>query len=276
MSSNRTPIILSPHNLVDRLGDRSLKIIYVGKEDKYAEAHIPGAARISHSALNYGIAPQVGHLPNVNDLESAFRNLGLCNHHHVICYDDDAGTAAARLFWVLEAMGHKGVSFLDGGFLAWSARHYPISSDTPEIETGDWRAVPNPDVIASKSEVLLSLDNPDIQILDARTEEEHMGLKSASDRKGHIPGAISFNWLQSRNTEHHNLLKPLEELQASLDERGLNKQKEIIAHCQTHQRSCHSYMMLRALGYPKVRGFAGSWSEWAADPNSPIINLQES
>ncbi len=275
MSSFITPVILSPETLADQLGDPNLLIIYVGKEEKYAEGHLPGAVRVSHGDLNYGIAPLAGHLPAVDQLQSRFRKLGLQIHHHVVCYDDDAGTAAARLFWVLEAMGHPKVSYLDGGFIAWSNLNLPVSTAVPLRKQGNWLANPDPEVIATKEDVLQALDNPEIQILDARSEEEHSGIKSASDRKGHIPGAISFNWLHTRNTANQNRLKPLEELQSALDERGFDKQKEVIAHCQTHQRSSHSYMLLRALGYPQVRGFAGSWSEWAADPDTPVINLQE-
>ena len=192
MSNSRLPILLSPEILAHHIYDNSVLVVYVGKEEKYLEGHIPNAMRISHSDLNHGVAPKAGHLPAIGQLESLFRSIGLNNEHHIVSYDDEAGTAAARLFWLLEAMGHRKVSFLDGGYLSWTNLNLPVSTDLSRITEGSWKAHPDPEVLATKDYVYASIDNADIQILDARTEEEHIGLKSASDRKGHIPGAILF------------------------------------------------------------------------------------
>ena len=274
MPTNRLPVLLHPGSISSLLNCDWLKVLYVGDEDKYAEGHIPGSLRISHKDLNHGVAPCAGHLPATEQLERLFRSIGLEKEHHVVCCDEDSGTAAARLFWVLEAMGHHQVSFLDGGMLAWRAKGLGLSTVPAECQVSNWSAAPNPDVLATKEYVINGLDNPQIQILDARSEEEYGGIKSASDRRGHIPQSISMNWLNTRDPHLNNQFKPLTELQEMLNEAGLKQSSEIIAHCQTHQRSSHSYVMLRALGYNKVRGFAGSWSEWAADNATPIVDPQ--
>ncbi len=275
MTTSKLPILLSPETLSAHLNDQSVQVVYVGTEEKYVEGHIEGATHLTHASLNFGIAPTAGHLPSPDHLQQLFAGIGLNEDTHVVCYDDEAGTAAARLFWVLEAMGHQHVSFLDGGLLAWRAAGFTLTSAISPRRTGNWTPTPQSQVLATKEYVLESLANPEIQILDARSEEEYAGIKSASERKGHIPNAISMNWLNTRDPNLNNQLKPLQALQRTLDQLGLSQSKEIIAHCQTHQRSCHSYMMLRALGYKNIRGFAGSWSEWSADLSMPVVNLQD-
>jgi len=275
MTTGKLPILLSPETLSLHLNDQQVRAVYVGAEEKYAAGHIQGSAHLTHASLNFGVAPTAGYLPADDHLQQLFQTIGLNENTHVVCYDDEAGTAAARLFWVLEAMGHRHVSFLNGGLLAWQAAGFSLTTAIPAVQTGNWTPVPQPQLLATKEYVRDALTNPEIGILDARSEDEHNGIKSASERKGHIPGAVSMDWLSTRDVNSNNQLKPLAELQQRLDQLGLAQSKEIIAHCQTHQRSCHSYMMLRALGYQKIRGFAGSWSEWSADSNMPVTNPQK-
>ena len=215
----------------------------------------------------------MGYLPPRPELQTLFRNLGVNDSDHVVCYDDDGGVAAARLFWVLEVMGHSGVSYLDGGLLAWNALSLPVESGETArpAKPGNWTPAHKPALLATKQEVLEAIESDHSQILDARSPEEHNGLKSASARRGHIPGAIHLNWLDTRDTANNNRLKSPEELRSMLQQRGVNPDNTIIPHCQTHHRSSHSYMMLRSLGYRHIAGYAGSWSEWAADTTLPIV-----
>ena len=89
-------------------------------------------------------------------------------------------------------------------------------------------------------------------------------------RGGHIPGARNLNWLDTIDTSRNNRLKSSEELREMLNERGITPDKEIITYCQTHHRSSHSYAMLKSLGFPHIRGYAGSWSEWGNSIETPI------
>ena len=89
-------------------------------------------------------------------------------------------------------------------------------------------------------------------------------------RGGHIPGAINLNWLNSIDTQGDFRLKCKPELDMMLFERNISPDNEIVVYCQTHHRSAQSWMMLRHLGFPKVRGYPGSWSEWENDLNTPV------
>ena len=125
-------------------------------------------------------------------------------------------------------------------------------------------------MLATKADVLSALDDPTSQIVDARSLEEFMGTKSASDRKGRIPGAIHLNWLDTMDPDRNHQLLPNDALEKLLSNRNIDRQCEVIVHCQTHHRSSHSYVMLKSLGFDKLRGYAGSWAEWAADLGLPI------
>lgn len=270
MPENALPYLLDPEVLINHLNENSLRIVCLGKREQYLAAHIPGAVYLDVRMLNRGTKPAPGLLPEITIIEQTFQKIGLTDSTHVVSYDDDAGTAAARLIWVLEAMGHRRQSFLDGGLNSWKALGLPLQSGAESIMMTDWKARPDAAVIADKQYVAESLGNPAIQILDARSPEEHLGIKFALHRRGKIPGSVNLNWLDTIDTTNHQRLKSIEKLEQMLRDRGFDRRNEIITHCQTHQRSSHSFMMLRALGFEKVRGYAGSWSEWAEDPLLPV------
>ena len=125
-------------------------------------------------------------------------------------------------------------------------------------------------VIADKDYVLAALHNDDIAFLDARSPAEYRGEKSAAARHGRIPGAVNFNWLDTMNADDFYRFKQSAELSATLAKLGVTPDHEVITYCQTHHRSAHSFMMLRHLGFARVRGYPGSWSEWGNDASLPI------
>ena len=263
------PSLIDSALLAKHLGRPNLLIVCVGRQDQFVAAHIPGAVHLSASRLSLGSKPAPGLLPDIEAIQQTWRETGLQSGDHVVCYDDEAGTKAARAFWVLEAMGHQSVSFLDGGLTAWIAEKLPLESGRPSTRESTWSAKPDAGVLATKQYVLESLSDDNIQILDARSPEEHNGLRSASARRGKIPGALNLNWVDTIDPATRRLKSPAQ-LTRLLAATGIKPENEILVHCQTHQRSSHSFMMLRSLGFKHVRGYAGSWSEWAADSTLPI------
>ena len=89
-------------------------------------------------------------------------------------------------------------------------------------------------------------------------------------RGGHIPGAVNLNWMDTMDPQRQLRLQPAPVLRQLLDLRGVTTDKEVIVYCQTHHRSAHTYWVLRYLGYPRVRGYPGAWSEWGNDPSVPV------
>ena len=276
---NLLPPLVSPGRLESHLSDGDLLIVCTGNREQYLRSHIPGAVHLDVSTLNFGEPPVKGLLPPIDQLETTFSRLGLTDQTHVVAYDDEATTSAARLFWVLEAVGHKRVSFLDGGLAGWQALELPLESGEVTGKPVSWRGTLDDTVITGHEAILTHIENGDVEhgrvrILDSRAPEEYQGLKSASERKGRIPGAVNLNWLDTIGDDR--MLKSPASLEAALAALGIDPGSDVIVHCQTHQRSSHSFMMLRSLGYSRVRGYPGSWSEWSLNPELPIVGRRES
>ena len=115
-----------------------------------------------------------------------------------------------------------------------------------------------------------AIDDDDQAIWDARSPEEYRGEKVAAQRGGHIPGAINIDWLELMDRERQLRLVDLQDLQQRLDKLGLSKDKTVITHCQTHHRSGLSYLAMKILGYDRIKGYHGSWSEWGNLPSTPV------
>ncbi|MDD9810888.1 MAG: sulfurtransferase [Gammaproteobacteria bacterium] len=269
-ASPASPTVIEAADLAARLPDDELLIVDVGAAETYRKAHLPGAVHLDYARLILGRPPAPGLMPPPAQLEAALRGIGLAANKHVIAYDDSGNGRASRLLWTLEALGHAKFSLLNGGLIAWLGEGCATETTVNEAAPGDFTARPNPAVVADKQFVLAALDDHRFQLLDARTPEEYHGLKSPSARSGRIPGAVNLNWLDTIDRDHHLRYKPAAELEAMLAERGISRDKEIITYCQTHHRSSHAFMLLRHLGFDKVRGYPGSWSEWGNAIDLPI------
>lgn len=128
----------------------------------------------------------------------------------------------------------------------------------------------NPEGIANKDYILSRLGQDDLALLDTRSPSEYAGLDVRAARGGHIPGAVNMNWTDAMDLGNHLRFKPDATLRDMLGNLGITPDKEVIVYCQTHHRSAHTYMVLKHLGYPLVRGYPGAWSEWGNDPHLPV------
>ena len=137
---------------------------------------------------------------------------------------------------------------------------------------GNYNATRLPYAIADKGYILTSLNDPDIVILDVRTPAEFSGQDLRAARGGHIPGAVNMDWTLAIDRDRNLRLKPEHELHKMLRERGVTADKEVVTYCQTHHRSAHTYIVLKSLGFSRIRGYDGSWSEWGNDPMMPIVS----
>jgi len=265
------PIIIEPAALNQLLGRDGLAIVDLSKLETYTEAHIPGAARIEYSALVRGGRPAPGHLPEPEAFSRALSAAGITPGHAVVAYDDEGGGKACRLVWNLHAAGHHRAGILNGGLFAWLAERLPVTSDDPPPPARDYGAIEYlADNLATRDEILQRMDDPGLVLLDARSPEEYAGTKVRAAKGGHIPGAANLNWLDCIDRDNATRLHPDDILREMLAERGIDGDREVIVYCHTHHRSAHSYVMLKHLGCPSVKGYAGSWSEWGNDPETPV------
>ncbi|MBD3648023.1 MAG: sulfurtransferase [Pseudomonadales bacterium] len=261
------PLFVEPSYLNAHLNDDNLLIVDLCKHETWQQTHIPGAVHVEPSELVSGVKPAVGKLPDRNRLNALFSRLGYSPELQIVAYDDEGGGWAGRFLWTLDAIGHKKSAVLNGGLVAWMGEGFAVDDHQREVTPESVDVEIHPEVIATKQQVLDSLDDPDTVIWDARSAEEFKGLKSGSDRAGHIPGARNLDWLETMDRDNH--LKTRTDIEDLLQERGITSDRNVITHCQTHHRSGLTYVIGKALGY-RIRAYDGSWSEWGNDPDMPI------
>lgn len=265
------PLLVEPDQLQAKLGAPGLMVIGLCKPTTYAQAHVPGAVNLDYAQLIAINKPVMGLLPDADHLHRTFSALGLTPDTHVVTYDDEGGGRAARLIWTLDVIGHKHASLLNGGLHAWLNENHALESTRNLATPGDYTVHIDENPIANKDFILQHLNDPGVALLDARSKEEYTGERKFAERGGRIPGAVNLDWHEVMDHDRNLRLKPESVLRAMLTERGVTPNKTVVTYCQTHHRSALTYFVLKYLGYPRIKGYPGSWSEWGNDDSTPIV-----
>lgn len=270
MTPKNFPLIVEPEVLANRLGEEGLLVVDLCKPETYAQYHIPGAVLLEYPRIVAVNKPAMGLLPDDATLSQVFSSLGITPDTHVIAYDDEGGGKAGRLLWTLEAAGHRHYSLLNGGLHAWASERHPLDNRPTYPAPSEYQVTRHGEVVANKEYILAHLRDPSVVLLDARSPEEYRGIKRFALKGGHIPGAINLEWTAGMDLQRNLRLRPEAELRTMLEDLGVTQDKKVIVYCQTHHRSAYTFIMLKALGYPQIKGYPGSWSEWGNSPDTPV------
>src|SRR5690554_1248060 len=131
-------------------------------------------------------------------------------------------------------------------------------------------AVLHPETAIDRTEITERLGEKGFAIWDARSPEEYRGEKGENRQLGHIPGAVNMEWTRAMDPERQLRIRDYAELITELEALGLTPDMEVVTHCQSHHRSGFTWLVGRALGFEKIRGYAGSWKEWGNRDDTPI------
>src|SRR4051812_29188740 len=226
MNVNGNPLI-QPVELQDaRLGAVPPILIDVRPAEQFIKGFIPGALHLDLwglSLIDTSPAPlraftwMIGHL---------FALRGVSPDRPVVVYEKDSGVRAARAFWFLEYLGHPDVRLLDGGFKAWTAAGFSVSTDPQAPTPSQWHGSAQPGRIASREEVRQRLGDPGTTILDTRSDAERYGEEVRARRGGAIPGSVHLEW--KRNLQPDGRFKTREELAAMYDAAGVARDSDVI------------------------------------------------
>ncbi len=268
--STQLPLIIEADELEKHLADDNLRIIDLSKDETYLQTHIPGAVHLQYPRILHVEKPVMGLVPDSGTLSQVLSSLGVGPDTHVVAYDDEGGGKASRLLWTLDIIGHSGFSLLNGGLHAWANEGHTLESGSVQVTPGHYDVSIGDKGIVNKDYILEHLEDPNVVLLDTRSIQEFSGEKCFAARGGHIPHAINLDWMLTMDQQRNLRFLPDEQILNMLNDLGITPDKEVIAYCQTHHRSSHTYILLKHLGYKNIEGYPGAWSEWGNLADTPI------
>ena len=245
----------------------------------YSLGHIPGAVLFDWKQdINDPISRNVLSKQACQDLLQ--QRAGLNDDTTLILYGDFNNWFAAFAFWVFKYYGYKDVRLMNGGRKKWLVEDRDVSKDIPKYSTGNFKASHADNSIrVFLNYVKESLEKGErVAMVDVRGPKEFTGEILAppeyptehAQRGGHIPGAKNIPWSQAVN-DNDGTFKSVDELKKIYESKAMTPDKEIIAYCRIGERSSHTWFVLKyLLGYPNVKNYDGSWTEWGNMIDNPI------
>lgn len=241
----------------------------------YDQGHIPGAV-----ALNWKTELQdqvTRDIVGQKDLERLLSKLGVTRDTTLVLYGDNNNWFGAYAFWLLKIYGHKDVRVMNGGRKKWLEEGREVTTDVPSYPATTYVADEADESIRIfRDEVRSQLHKAGYGLVDVRSPAEFSGeilappgLSETAQRGGHIPGAQNIPWSQA--VQEDGTFKPADQLRALYEGKGITADKNIVAYCRIGERSSHTWFVLKyLLGYPNVRNYDGSWTEWGSVIGAPI------
>jgi thiosulfate/3-mercaptopyruvate sulfurtransferase len=157
---------------------------------------------------------------------------------------------------------------LDGGYSAWKATGAIPEQTVSPPAVSSYDSTFHAERLATVDTLRDSLNDTHCQLLDTRSAGEYQGTVVRALRGGHIPSAVNIDWTEAMTA--NRLLKSRAALTELYTAKGITPDHEIVTYCHSHHRSAHTYFVLKWLGFPHVRGYAGSWSEWGNHNDTPV------
>lgn len=269
------PFLIDTKTLEQNLGREGLVVIDVrGKAAYLFGGHIPGAVHATWHDFSDPNAAAKGLLdPDLPRVEEKIRALGINNDSDIVIYSNpfDNWGDEGRMFWMLQYLGLTQLRILDGGWVKWVAEKRRFEHMNVTVTRGSFTAKPVPELMVMKDELkkLVKRPHPETIIADARSLEEYAGKEvQGIPRPGHIPSAVSVPWNGFLNPDA--TVKDVETLKVALEEKGMQEGREVICYCTGGVRSAWLYVVLKLVGYDRVRNYPGSWWEWSRDFAAPV------
>ncbi len=271
--------LVSTDWVAEHLDDPNVRIIESNEDPLlYPSGHIPGAVEVDWVRdLN---DPLVRDYLDKERFEALMSRIGVTPEMTVVFYGDKNNWWAAYAFWVFQLFGHENARIMDGGRLKWELEGRPMTREVPQYPPTKYQARDRDDsrIRAFRDQVLAHVQARK-PLIDVRSPEEFRGERlhmpdypnEGALRGGHIPGAANVPWSRAIHPED-GTFKSAEELRAIYEqEAGVRPEDDVIVYCRIGERSSHTWFVLTyLLGYPSVRNYDGSWTEWGNLVGAPI------
>jgi thiosulfate/3-mercaptopyruvate sulfurtransferase len=271
-------MLVSTDWVAQHLNDPKVRLVESNEDILlYTQGHIPGAVQIDWTQdLNDQVRRDyIGK----DQFEKMCEANGISNDTSVVFYGDKNNWWACYALWVFKLFGHADCRVMDGGSLKWSKEERETSREVPSYPKGSYTAPERDDskIRAFRDQVLTHVQTSGA-LVDVRSPGEYSGEllhmpaypQEGALRGGHIPGAKSIPWSKAANED--GTFKSVVELKKLYEEdNGLSPTKDVVAYCRIGERSSHTWFVLTyLLGYPNVRNYDGSWTEWGNSVGLPI------
>lgn len=276
--------LVTPAWLADHISDTDLTIIDTQPNvHDYIQEHIPGAVyltegvlRVSNRGFPTSFAPDAC-------IQESFRRAGLVAGSPAIVYTGKGafsgwgdGLGQMMMAYTLAKYGHDTVYILDGGIDGWKSEGKETSQEFPTIEPSGFTVKARDDYAIGYDEFRQVKDNDGVIVLDARPTAFYEGQSGPWKMRGHIPGAISLPWRSLMNDANPAQFRSNDELDTILEEHGIDRTRTVICTCGTGREATNEFILLKWLYlYPNVRLYEGSFTEWSAHPDNPVVKGSE-
>jgi thiosulfate/3-mercaptopyruvate sulfurtransferase len=268
--------LVSTQWVVEHLKDPNVRLLEVDVDtSSYAQGHVEGAVGINWTTQLGD--PVRRDIPSKADWAKLLSEAGIGNDTRIIFYGDNNNWFAAFAYWVSKIYGHQNAALMNGGRKKWEAEGRPYTTDVPSHAAASYSAKdPDLSLRAFLKEVL---DRPaGGALVDVRSPAEFNGeviappgMTETAQRAGHVPGAANIPWAQAANED--GTFKSPDELRQLYGNKGITADKDVIAYCRIGERSSFSWFVLKELlGFPKVKNYDGSWTEYGSVVGVPIEN----
>jgi thiosulfate/3-mercaptopyruvate sulfurtransferase len=280
MATAVTSPLVDTDAVAANLGDPAIRILEVDEDtEAYGRGHIPGAIGVHWK--NDLQDPLRRDFIGADAFAALMDRLGITNQTEVILYGGTNNWFAAYAYWYFKYYGHQAVRLMNGGRKKWELEKREITTDRPAIvpTSGYQTQQPAREIRALRKfmedEVV---GNSAFGLVDVRSPEEYRGELLApahlpqeqAQKPGHIPGAKNIPWAKAVDPATGAFLSN-EQLKALYEGQGLSRDREVVAYCRIGERSAHTWFVLHELlGYPRVRNYDGSWTEWGSMVGVPI------
>jgi thiosulfate/3-mercaptopyruvate sulfurtransferase len=284
--------LISPAELAARLDRPELRLIECGvayhmlpdrsdfrvesTEPLYTAGHIPGAVFADPiAALSDRASGLRFTMPDPASLAQAFGRLGVGDGTFVVLYCRDHNVFAARLWWMLRAIGFDDAAVLDGGFARWTQEGRRVTAEVPRHPPAHVAPRPRPGLFVGKGMVRAVLADPRVTLVNALSADQHAGRGGVTyGRPGRIPGSVSVPARSLTDPVTHAFL-PREHLRAAFEAAGVRRpgaggDGPIVTYCGAGIAASSDAFVLTLLGARDVAVYDGSLEEWARDPSCPM------
>jgi len=271
-------VLVTTSWVADNLNNPTVRFIEADEDVLlYEVGHIPGAVKLDwhvdvQNPVSRDFLDQKG-------LERLFSRWGITNDTTIVLYGDRSNWYAAYSFWLFKQFGHQSLKLLNGGRAKWEAERRPYTRDVPQYAATTYHAQPANESVfrAFRDQITVGLNNLHRRLIDVRSPQEYTGEllhmvnypQEGAQRGGHIPGAKNIPWATAANAD--GTFKSADELRQMYQSKDITPDREIITYCRIGERSAHTWFVLtQLLGYPHVRNYDGSWTEWGSLVRAPI------